>query len=158
MACTVVFDVNETLLSLDPVRAWFTSRFDHEPSAKTWFGELLRLSFVSATTDRYLPFPELGAVALRTVADRSAQTLEDDDLSYISSVFTMLPAHPDVASGIDHLRAAGFTIAALTNSPLGTATEQLHNAGLADRFDSVMSVELVERFKPHVSVYRAAAA
>ncbi len=157
MQRTIVFDVNETLLDLSPVRDWFTSRFDDEPDASMWFGELLRLSFVSASTNRYVPFPKLGEAALTTAAERCGTSIGDGDITHIGGVFTTLPAHPDVAEGLTILRGAGFSVAALTNSPQETAETQIMNAGIADRFDKIMSVEMVDRFKPHRSVYAAAA-
>lgn len=157
MPRSIVFDVNETLLSLQPVRDWFHSRFDDEPDAGSWFAELLRLSFVSATTDRYTPFPELAAAALATASKRFHASIGDGDVSHISGVFTTLPAHAEVAQSLSVLHDAGFTVAALTNSPQATAETQLANAGIADLFDKIMSVDMVGRFKPHRSVYEAAA-
>jgi 2-haloacid dehalogenase len=156
MKPSIVFDVNETLLDLSPVRIWFTSRFGDHPDASMWFGELLRLSFVSATTDRYVPFPELAKAALATTAERTGTSIGDGDISHIVGIFTTLPAYEDVAPGLDLLHEAGFTTSALTNSPQATAETQLTNAGIADRFDKIMSVEMVNRFKPHRSVYEAA--
>lgn len=157
MKPSIVFDVNETLLDLSPIRIWFTSRFGGRPDASMWFGELLRLSFVSATTDRYVPFPELAAAALATTAERTDASIGDGDISHVVGVFTTLPAYNDVAPGLDLLHEAGFATAALTNSPQATAETQLANAGISDRFDRIMSVEMVSRFKPHRSVYEAAA-
>lgn len=153
----IVFDVNETLLDLEPVRDWFSERFANRPDASTWFSELLRLSFVSSVLDRYRSFPELAGAALATSAERCGISLRDGDISHIRGVFTTLPAHPDVTKGLETLLDAGFTISALTNSPQETAEHQLGNAGIANLFDMIMSVEMVRRFKPHASVYRAAA-
>lgn len=154
---TVVFDVNETLLDLSPVRAWFTDRFGEHPTAGTWFTELLRLSFVSSVTNRYHPFTELAAAALETVATRRDAPVSETDLAHIKAILTTLPPHPDVEGGLVRLREHGFTVAALTNSPLATARTQLSHAAIDTLFDRVMSVEMVERFKPHRSVYLAAA-
>jgi 2-haloacid dehalogenase len=157
MAYIIVFDVNETLLDLAPVREWFGERFDDRPSASVWFSELLRLSFVSSVIDRYLPFTELAAAALDTVAARSEADIDGHDLDAVRKLLTKLPAHSDVETGLDRLRANGFTVAALTNSPQSTAENQLANAGIIGRFDTIMSVDMVRRFKPHRSVYQAAA-
>ena len=157
MARIIVFDVNETLLDLAPVREWFTGRFDGQPDASAWFSELLRLSFVSSVVNEYSPFPDLAAAALETVAQRNAASIDDDDLAVIRALFTTLPPHPDVPNSLDRLRSAGFTVAALTNSPQATAEAQLTHAGIADRFNTIMSVDMVRRFKPHRSVYLAAA-
>ena len=157
MSTTIIFDVNETLLDLQPVRAWFDQRFGGEPDAGTWFTELLRLSFVSSVTDRYAPFTDLAGSALETVARTQGVAPDVEDLTTIKGILATLPAHRDVAVGLERLSTANFTIAALTNSPLATARTQLDNAGIAHLFDTIMSVEMVERFKPHASVYLAAA-
>jgi 2-haloacid dehalogenase len=157
MQPAIVFDVNETLLDLSPVRNWFAQRFGDEPDASVWFGELLRLSFVSAVTDRYVPFPDLAKASLVTVGTQFHASVGDGDLSHIGNVFTTLPPHDDVEGSLAALRNAGFTLAALTNSPLETAEVQLENAGIAESFDRIMSVEMVGRFKPHRSVYEAGA-
>jgi len=152
-----MFDVNETLLDLAPVRDWFSQRSVSGPTASEWFAELLRLSFVSSVTDRYTPFTDLAAAALVGVTRRHEVPVVSDDLTMIKSILATLPAHADVVPGLTELTSAGFTLAALTNSPLATANVQLENAGIARHFDSVMSVEMVQRFKPHRSVYLQAA-
>lgn len=158
MAPIIVFDVNETLLNLMPIRLWFNDRYGGEVDAAAWFGELLRLSFVSAVTERYVPFPNLAGHALTTVTRwEAAGETTPDDVAHLRSLFTQLPAHPDVGAGLSAIRDAGFRTAALTNSPLATAQLQLENAGIRQLFDDVMSVEMVNRFKPHGAVYRAAA-
>lgn len=157
MKPAIVFDVNETLLDLVPVRAWFHQRFDDHPDARTWFAELLRLSFVSSVTDHYVPFTNLATAALTTVTERSGEPISSDDISQVKSLFTQLPPHPDVVEGLTLLVESGFTLAALTNSPLPTAHAQLDNAGISRFFETIMSVEMVNRFKPHRSVYIAAA-
>jgi len=153
----IVFDVNETLLNLSPIRAWFTERFNDTPNAKTWFAELLRLSFVSAATNRYVPFTALAISALDTTARMAESEVTPEDSDTIAGLFTSLPAHSDAKPGLELLQGAGFHLAALTNSPKSTVETQLRAAGLAECFDSVMSVEMVNRFKPHASVYLAAA-
>jgi 2-haloacid dehalogenase len=157
MTRIIVFDVNETLLDLGPVREWFRSRFDDQPDARMWFSELLRLSFVSSVTDRYVPFTDLAASALETVGSRSGATVNAQDIAEVKGLFVALPPHPDVIGGMTRLKEAGFTLAALTNSPTSTAHKQLENADISQLLESIMSVEMVSRFKPHRSVYEAAA-
>jgi 2-haloacid dehalogenase len=153
----IVFDVNETLLDLAPVRDWFQQRFDDHPNASSWFSELLRLSFISAVTDRYVPFTDLAGSALATVTAKADVMIDPNDIAQVKGLLLRLPPHPDVVDGLTALTESGFTLAALTNSPVETAHSQLSNAGLSDHFTRVMSVEMVSRFKPHRSVYLGAA-
>lgn len=59
-----------------------------------------------------------------------------------------LPAHPEVPAALHRLGAAGFRLAALTNSVLGVATAQLTHAGLIDEFEAVFSADDVAALKP----------
>ncbi len=157
MTQTILFDVNETLLSLSPVRDWFQTRFSDGPTATEWFAEFLRLSFVSSAIDNYSPFTELASHALATVVTRAGASVSDVDLAEVKATLTTLPAHDDVPDGLAVLKREGYRLAALTNSPLAMAKTQLANAGIDGFFTDIMSVEMVRRFKPHRSVYLAAA-
>jgi 2-haloacid dehalogenase len=157
MRPVIVFDVNETLLDLAPVREWFQGAFDGDIGASEWFEEMLRLSFVSATTDEYAPFTTLAAHALSTVTTAHGFTATETDASRLGSLMRQLHAHGDVRRGIELLVNAGFEVAALTNSPPDAAAAQIGNAGLDDLLSTILTVEMVHRFKPHASVYRAAA-
>ena len=150
---TVVFDVNETLLDLAPVRSFFLDAFDGEVTAEAWFSELLRLSFVSSTIDAYRPFTELAGHALSSVTGGTASPA---DREVIGDLLRSLPPHTDVTSGLEALASLDVTVAALTNSPMATARAQLDHAGIAHWFDRILSVDMVQRFKPHRSVYEAA--
>ena len=68
-----------------------------------------------------------------------------------------LPAHPDAAPALDDLADAGFRLATLTNSAPDVAERQLVSAGLRDRFEAVLSVDAVRRFKPAPETYLHAA-
>ena len=68
-----------------------------------------------------------------------------------------LPPHPDAAPALDRLRATGLTLAALTNSPLDVARDQLAHAELADRFDAILSADEVKALKPRPEPYHMVA-
>lgn len=151
---TIVLDVNETLLDLEPVRGLFSQRFGDATITSRWFGEMLRAAFVSTIVGEHPPFTDLAAHALDLVTGAAATA---EDRARLVSLLGSLPPHPDVPAAIAELDAAGHTIAAVTNSPINTATAQLTNAGLAAHLDLIMSVDEVGRFKPHPAVYVAAA-
>jgi 2-haloacid dehalogenase len=156
MRPTVIFDVNETLLDLEPVRAEF-ERISGDPAlATTWFGTLLKLAFVASLTAAYRPFTDLAGAAFDMVAEAGGTAPKTEDRDAVVHAVGTLPAHPDATEGLRLLDHAGFRIAALTNSPQSVAEHQLANAGLADHFERIMSVEMVRTFKPAPATYRAA--
>ena len=68
-----------------------------------------------------------------------------------------LPPHPDVAPALDRLREGGLTLCSLTNSSLDVSRAQLTNAGIADRFEAILSADQVGRLKPAPEPYRLVA-
>jgi len=157
MTPIVLFDVNETLIDLAPLRAQFADRFGIAIDVGQWFSELLRLSFVYAATGAYKPFTELAGYALASVGESSGADIANEDIAFVGARLRTLPAHPDARIGLEMLADSGAVLVAITNSPQDVAMEQLTNAGLARSFEKILSVETVQRFKPHPSVYRYAA-
>lgn len=156
--CTIVFDVNETLLDLDALSPAFERLFGSADVAKTWFSQLLQNALVATVTNSYRDFGELAGAALESVAKQKGVALSPADKDAVLTKMRDLPAHPDVKPNLERLRGAGFKLATLTNSPYRTLHDQLANAGLSDLFDAKLSVDEVELFKPHRKVYEMAAA
>ncbi len=154
MSTIAVFDMNETMLSLEPVREMWDR---HVPGAsREWFARLLHLSVVSNQTGDYHDFSTLGAAALSYVADAHGYEAKEPALADLQEAMGNLAAHPDVRPGLERLKEEGWTLATLTNSTRAAAAGSLHNTGLIGYFDQVLTVESVEKFKPHPDVYRIA--
>jgi 2-haloacid dehalogenase len=145
MRRVLAFDVNETLLDLRALDGLFGSAEARE----RWFNELLRLVFVGLITGREVDFPSASRVAL--------ETLGGPDAEDVGAAMRRLPLHADVAPALDRLREGGLTLCALTNSPLESVTEGLRHAGIADRFEAILSAEQAGRLKPAPEPYRYAA-
>jgi 2-haloacid dehalogenase len=67
-----------------------------------------------------------------------------------------LPAFPEVKGALRCMPAAGYRIAALSNSG-SNALKQLRHAGIADYFERTVSVSEVKQYKPAPQPYRAVA-
>jgi 2-haloacid dehalogenase len=154
----IAFDVNETLLGLDPIRANFERLFGADPPIGEWFARLLHGSLVANTLDEFRPFGEIGAESLINLAARRGVLLRAEDAVEALAPMAELPPHPDVPEGIGRLAEAGFEMVALTNGSTEVANAQIHSAGLDDALQRVISVDEVGRFKPHPAPYRHAAA
>lgn len=153
----LAFDVNETLLdlkSLDPV---FERIFGDASVRPIWFSQMLQLSFDGIATGRYLDFPSAQRAALHMVAERRGTDVGTVALEEIVDAMSLLRAHPEARQGLERLRASGFKMSTLTNSPVAIAEAQLQNAGLRDLFDEVISADEVRRLKPAPEPYAHAA-
>jgi 2-haloacid dehalogenase len=141
MTRIVAFDVNETLLDLSVLDDLLGG-----PEARAqWFSLMLQLAFVGAITDRYVDFSTAQRGALAMLGH------SDDQAERVLEQMRRLPPHPDAAPALDRLKE--LKLAALTNSTLDVARAQLENAGLADRFDAILSADEVNALKPRPEPY-----
>ena len=154
----IVFDVNETLLSLRPIRDRMEAVFGPNPPTREWFSRMLHGSLLANELSTYRSFGEIGKRALLTVAAISNTELSEAEAAEIVAEMRSLPPHPEVERSIGHLAEAGYRIVALTNGSADVATDQIANAGLKRLFERVISVEEVGKFKPHSGTYVHAAA
>jgi 2-haloacid dehalogenase len=154
MGRVIAFDVNETLLDLGALDPHFERAFGSAAVREVWFGQMLQLAFVGGLTGRYVDFGEAQRAALAMLAERHGA---DVDVEEIVGAMSSLPPHADAAEALDTLRAAELPVAALTNSPLAVAQAQLQAAGLADRFDAILSADEVRALKPQCEPYELVA-
>jgi len=153
----LVFDVNETLLDLGALAPEFEEVFADREALREWFARLLHGSTVATMVGRYEPFGVIAASALDDMAVHRGREMGDAVRDRIVGGMRRLPPHPEVDEALGMLQGSGFRLAALTNSSREVVLEQLRNSGLSERFDAVLSVDLVRRFKPHPDCYLATA-
>ncbi len=157
MTEVLVFDVNETLLDLGALRSRFEQVLGDAALLPQWFGQMLRNSLVATVTKTYAPFDVQGVAALRLTAQRAGIDLSLEDCGAVMGEMKELPPHPDVVPALRRLERAGFRMATLTNSPPPMVEAQIHNAGLDEFFERLLSVESVRLFKPAPETYEYAA-
>jgi 2-haloacid dehalogenase len=157
MGRVIAFDVNETLLDLGALDPHFERAFGSAAVREQWFAQMLQLAFVGGLTGRYVDFSMAQRAALAMLAERHGVDLDGDVGDAIAAGMRSLPAHPDVPAALDALRAADLRLATITNSPLDVAQDQLHGAGIADRFDAILSADEVRALKPRPEPYELVA-
>jgi 2-haloacid dehalogenase len=157
MARVIAFDVNETLLDLGALDPLFERAFGRAELRAQWFGQMLQLAFTGGLTGRYVDFTSAQRGALAMLAASTGTRLDPEAEVGILGAMRRLPPHADAVPALDRLRAAGLRLAALTNSPLDVARAQLTSAGLAGRFDAILSADAVEALKPRPEPYRLVA-
>lgn len=154
MRRVIVFDVNETLLDLSVLDTPFAAAFSSSAARGEWFARLLHLSTVATVVGVYRDLGELGAAALDATAAARGLRLDASTREDILGTMRSLPAHDDAVEGLEALSAAGFRLAALTNSGSGSALATLDRAGLRPFFEEICSVEASGVFKPRPEPYR----
>lgn len=155
----LVFDVNETLSDMAPLAGRFEDVGVPGHVSKTWFAELLRDGFALAVSGESESFADLGAEALRVqLQGRSLDRPLDEAVQHVMKGFSGLAVHADVGPGIRALSDLEVRLVTLSNGSATVADALLEAAGLADRFERLLSVEDAGVWKPARGAYAYALA
>ncbi|MCW2540122.1 MAG: hdl IVa [Frankiales bacterium] len=150
----LVFDVNETLIDIESMNPLFTQIFSNPHALREWFANLVMYSMTTTLSANYVDFFTLGQGVLRMLADIHDVQLSDSDVEDLGTAMLSMPAHPDVAPGLELLREAGFRLVTLTNSPASPGRRSsLEQAGLADFFERKFTIDTMRTYKPAPLVY-----
>lgn len=151
----VIFDVNETLTDLTPMRERFVEHGLAAHQVDAWFASVLREGFALTSVQQIASFANIGGELLHGLlrADIPAEALRDEAVTAILSAFSSLPVHDDVPEAIRDLAARGHTLVTLSNGSAKVATTVLEAADLTRHFDSLLSVEDAGIWKPAGGAY-----
>jgi len=157
VARILVFDVNETLLNLQPLEIHFERVFGDRTVIHEWFSQVILYAEAVTLADSYRTFGEVATAALQMLAEEHAVALSEHDARHIAGGIRSLPPHPEVAESLGRLKSAGFRLVTLTNSPMAVVEEQMANAKLQPFLERNFSVDTVKKFKPAPEPYRMVA-
>jgi len=153
----LVFDVAESLLDLQVLRPQFQRIFGDGTLVDDWFGETILYSESATLTNTFAPFGRLGAGVLRMLGRIRDVSVSEADISELGKALATLPPHPDVPDSLRKLKAAGYRLVTLTDSPAVSGGGPLQAAGLADLFERQLTAETVRRYKPARETYQMVA-
>lgn len=153
----LLFDVNETLLDIGPLKQRVGDLLQDPGAGTLWFTTMLQYSLVMTVSGQYAAFPEIGAATLQMLARNADVALAPQEASTLLAGMRSLAPHPDVRPALERLQGAGFRMATLTNSAAAGVKAQTAHAGIDAFFERQLSVEGVGKFKPHRDVYEWAA-
>jgi 2-haloacid dehalogenase len=150
----LIFDVNETLIDIESLNPLFERLFGTAQTTREWFNNLIMYSMTITLSDVYVDLLSLGGGVLRMMAGARGIAIQPSDVTRLEEGLRTLPAHRDVAEGLDMLQSAGFRLVTLTNSPsLSGGRSPLDHAGLGAYFERQFTVDTVHAFKPSPLVY-----
>lgn len=150
----LLFDVNETLIDLAPLKVAVNELLKSAEGFRYWFGLLLHASMVENTIGQYHDFTFLALASLE-MATRSFQiSAPEARLKGILELMNELKAYPDVAPALELFRGKGFRLATLTNSTYSVLNRQLENSGLLSVFEKAFSIDTIRLYKPAPKTYK----
>lgn len=150
----VAFDLYGTLLEIesleDAVRQYTPMA---EQVVDTWRSRQLQLANLATTTGRYVDFDRITLVALHEIAPRYHLKLTPQDTKRLLDAWTELRAFPDVGFAIESVQRRGLRSIVLTNAVASTAGNALEYSQIAGAFETVLSANEVQVYKPNGMVY-----
>jgi 2-haloacid dehalogenase len=146
----VAFDVIETLMSLEPLRARLTEIGQPPGLLEAWYTRTLRDGMALSATGDYVPFRDVAEAALRALTH---YTVSDEQVAAVMAGWDELPAFPDALPAVRRLAEAGLRVACLTNGSASLVSAFVDRAGLGDLVERAISVGEVYRWKPSGVVY-----
>ena len=149
----VLFDLFETCLQLEGLRARFTALGRPGTDLELFFARLLHQGMAMTLAGEAPPFRTVAADMLRRTSGRD---LTDDQVASVLDGFRELPVHDDVRSALTLLRDAGVPAYGFTHGSAATASAALEHGGVRDLFVDVFSSEEIHSFKPPRRVYEFA--
>ena len=150
----IVFDVNETLLDMSVLKNKINSLLNSSNGFRIWFGMLLQYSLVDNCTGVYHDFVTIANSTLDMAAKALNTDIQEKEKIAALATIKELPAHKDVAKGLQLLKDNGFRLATLTNSPPATLKAQLQYAKLTDYFEVTLSIDTIKKYKPALETYK----
>ncbi|TDO10578.1 MULTISPECIES: haloacid dehalogenase type II [Halomonas] len=160
MTKVLAFDVYGTLIDTHGVVAELELRLagqdrsDLAPAfSRRWRDKQLEYSFRRGLMGAYVDFSHCTREALE-FTDRALHTrFSETDKEHLMGVYTRLPAFGDVSTALDRLAEAGIRCVAFSNGSREAVEGLLKQAGILERFETVVSVDEIKRFKPDPAVY-----
>lgn len=149
----IVFDVNETLLDLETMTPIFERIFGEKIAMRLWFDNLIMYSEALTLAGCYVPFTEIGAAAMKMMADVRGIKITDADKRELTEKFSTMPPHPDVPGALRKLRDAGFRLFTLTDNLIEVQGRQLEHGGIIELFERRFSADGVKHHKPSPQAY-----
>ncbi|MGH8631991.1 MAG: haloacid dehalogenase type II [Burkholderiales bacterium] len=152
----VVFDAYGTLFDVHTVAAECESCFPGAGSqfSQAWRAKQLQYTWLRSLMGRYCDFEAVTRDAARATARALSLILTERSLGRLMAAYDTLTPFPEVRQALAGLQ--GFRRAILSNGSPRMLGAVVRNAGLDELFDRVMSVDEVQIFKPHPSVYSLA--
>ena len=153
---TIVFDAYGTLFDVYSVSQQCEVLLPGKGSqlVQLWRSKQLEYSWLSSLMGHYQDFESLTSAALRYACTHLGLSLTPAASSELMLRYRHLAPYPEVRATLEQLRPRRLAI--LSNGAPAMLDAAVEHAGLRPLFDAVLSVDAVQIFKPHPSVYQHA--
>jgi len=152
----LVFDVIETIFSLEGLSKAFQSLGLPEHTKDLFFAQLLRDAFAVSATGTYVPFIDMARGTLEVVLTNFGVSSTASAIERILPVFGQLDAHPDVREALTLAKDRKMDVVFFTNGSKGNTEALITRNALDELVDHVVSIDAIGQWKPKKTVYQEA--
>ncbi|MDB5810590.1 MAG: haloacid dehalogenase, type [Betaproteobacteria bacterium] len=154
----IVFDAYGTLFDVHSVTALCDRLFPGDGAAlsRLWRAKQLEYTWLRSLMNRYEDFTAVTQAALAHACEVLALPLDKAIAAQLMSAYDNLALFPDARNTLAGL--SGHQLAILSNGSPPMLGRLIANSELRSTFTAVISVDALQTYKPHPSVYQLAPA
>lgn len=152
----VLFDAYGTLFDVYSVSSTAEQIFPGHGAALSvlWRDKQIEYTRLRAMAGRYKPFWDITIDALRYACEALKLDLTDERQRSLLNVYSSLAAYPENRAVLQALNSRGIKTAILSNGNTEMLNVAVRGANFQDLLDAVLSVDSLQTFKIHSSVYQ----
>jgi len=149
----VIFDVNETMFSLDSIATKFEILGLPNLSASLWFSNILKEGFANSSIGNFQTFKKIAKNELKRIFFKFKIKYHNRYSLIIFNEFSKLKAHKDVIDSIRFLKSKKIKMVTLTNGSKDNTLRLLKNNGLKSYISRCFSINELRTWKPDKKTY-----
>lgn len=151
----VLFDLYGTLYDVHSVAGRCSEFFPGRGMeiSTLWRQKQLEYTWLRSLMGQYLSFEQATEDALVYTCKRLGLSLDVGRQAILCDAYLQLSPYPETPGALAALQSMDLPLAILSNGSVNSIHSVVTHSGLRDRFAHLISVENVEVFKPHRSVY-----
>ncbi|WP_306481503.1 haloacid dehalogenase type II [Limnobacter sp.] len=152
----VLFDAYGTLFDVYSVSSTAEQIFPGQGATLSvlWRDKQIEYTRLRAMAGRYKPFWDITIDALRYACEALKLDLTEERQRRLLNVYSSLAAYPENRAVLQALKNRGIKTAILSNGNTEMLNVAVRGANFQDLLDAVLSVDSLQTFKIHSSVYQ----
>ena len=149
----VIFDVNQTMFSLNALKKKFKEFGLKQSLVNNWFLSVLKEGFSSSLSQRFVDFKTIGKNELIKIFLQNNTLYNHKIINSILGEFSNLKVHPDIKTSLKYLKKNKIKIVTLTNGSVLNTKLLLKKNNINNFIDECFSINSFKIWKPAREVY-----
>ena len=149
----VIFDVNQTMFSLNALNKKFKEFGLKQSLVNNWFLSVLKEGFSSSLSQQFVDFKTIGKNELIKIFLQNNTLYNHKIINSILGEFSNLKVHPDIKTSLKYLKKNKIKIVTLTNGSVSNTKLLLKKNDINNFIDECFSINSFKIWKPAREVY-----